>query len=155
MSKHTEDITWESQKASCSSVIYIYRVYVCSCVFRKINWPYAPNHNYFAILLSCEDELSLCVTKLLRKNNKLLWEFKLNIAIYVMLTKAAIFVSALILFDIYFIWYIQTVYLFLKIPEYVAKDKYMFINQKFRRMRLLYKYWRLIKTYRKSHENMI
>ena len=55
----------------CSSVIYVYRVYICLCIFRKINWPYTPNHNYFAILLSCEDELSLCVTKLLRKNNEL------------------------------------------------------------------------------------
>ena len=45
-----------------------------------------------------------------------------------MLTKAAIFGSALILFDIYFIWYIRAVYLFQKIPEYVAKDTYMFIN---------------------------
>ena len=55
-----------------------------------------------------------------------------------MLTKATIFGSALILFDIYFIWYIQAVYLFQKIPEYVAKDTYMFINQEFRRIRLLY-----------------
>ena len=55
-----------------------------------------------------------------------------------MLTKTAIFGSALILFDIYFIWYIQAVYLFQKIPEYVAKDTYMFINQEFRRVRLLY-----------------
>ena len=47
-----------------------------------------------------------------------------------MLTKPAIFGSALILFDIYFIWYIQAVYLFQKIPQYVAKDTYMFINQK-------------------------
>ena len=46
-----------------------------------------------------------------------------------MLTKAAIFGSALILFYIYFIWYIQAVYLFKKIPEYVTKDTYMFINQ--------------------------
>ena len=53
-----------------------------------------------------------------------------------MLTKAAIFGSALILFqiDIYFNWYIQAVYLFQKIPEYVAKDTYMFINQEFRRI---------------------
>ena len=55
-----------------------------------------------------------------------------------MLTKAAIFGSALILFDIYFIWYIQAEYLFQKIPEYVAKDTYMFINQELRRIRLLY-----------------
>ena len=48
-----------------------------------------------------------------------------------MLTKAVIFGSALILFDIYFIWYIQAVYLFQKIPEYVAKDTYLFINQEF------------------------
>ena len=59
-----------------------------------------------------------------------------------MLTKAAIFSSALILFDIYFIWYIQAVYLIQKIPEYVAKDTYMFINQEFKRICLLYKYWR-------------
>ena len=137
MSKHTEDITWVSKTATCISVIYVYRVYVCLCIFRKINWPYAPNHNYFVILLSCEDELSLCATKLLRKNNKLLWEFRLKNVIYVMLTKAAIFGSDLILFDIYFIWYIQPVYLFQKIPEYVAKDTYMFINQEFRRIRLL------------------
>ena len=57
-----------------------------------------------------------------------------------MLTKAAIFGSALILFDIYCISYIQAVYLFQKTPDYVAKDAYMFINQKFRRIRLLYKY---------------
>ena len=55
-----------------------------------------------------------------------------------MLTKGATFGSALILFDIYFIWYIQAVYLFQKIPEYIAKDTYMFINQEFRRNRLLY-----------------
>ena len=55
-----------------------------------------------------------------------------------MLTKSAIFGSALILFDIYFIWYIQAVYLFQKIPDYVGKDTYMFINQEFRRIRLLY-----------------
>ena len=59
-----------------------------------------------------------------------------------MLTKAVIFGSALILFDIYFIWSIQDVYLFQKIPEYVAKDTYLFINQEFRRIRLIYKYWR-------------
>ena len=59
MPKHTEDITWVSQTATCSSVIYVYRAYVCLYIFRKINWPYAPNHNYFAILLSCEDELML------------------------------------------------------------------------------------------------
>ena len=59
-----------------------------------------------------------------------------------MLTKAAIFGSALILFYIYFIWYIQAVHLFQKIPEYVAKDTYMFINQEFMRKRLLYEYWR-------------
>ena len=53
-----------------------------------------------------------------------------------MLTKAAIFGSALILFDMYFIWYIQAVYLFQKIQEYVAKDTYMFINQELRRIRL-------------------
>ena len=57
-----------------------------------------------------------------------------------MLTKAAIFGSALILFDIYFISYIQAVYSFQKIPEYVAKDMYMFINQEFRRISWLYKY---------------
>ena len=55
-----------------------------------------------------------------------------------MLTKAAIFGSALILFDIYFIWYIQAVYLFQKMSEYVAKDTYMFINQEFRRIRLFF-----------------
>ena len=55
-----------------------------------------------------------------------------------MLTKSAIFGSALILFDIYFISYIQAVYLFQKIPEYAAKDTYMFIHQEFRRIRLLY-----------------
>ena len=55
-----------------------------------------------------------------------------------MLTKAAIFGSALILFDIYFIRYIQAVYILQKIPVYVAKDTYLFINQEFRRIRLLY-----------------
>ena len=55
-----------------------------------------------------------------------------------MLTKAVIFGSAVILFEIYFIWYIQAVYLFQKIPEYMAKDTYMFINQEFRWVRLLY-----------------
>ena len=57
-----------------------------------------------------------------------------------MLTKAAIFGSALILFYIYFICYIQAVSLFQKIPEYVAKDTYMIINQEFRRISLLYEY---------------
>ena len=48
--------------------------------------------------------------------------FRIKNVIYVMFTKPAIFGSALILFDIYFIWYIQAVNLFQMIPEYVAKD---------------------------------
>ena len=136
MSKHTEIITRVSQTATCSSVIYVNRVYVCLCIFRKINWPYAPNHNHFAILLSCEDELSLCETKFRRKNNS--FYENLDSKMSSTLCSQMIFGLALILFDIYFILYIQAVYLFQKIPEYVAKDTYIFINQEFRQIHLLY-----------------
>ena len=67
MSKHTEDITWISQTSSVK--IYVNRVYmyVYLYTFHKINRLFAPNHNYFAIiLLSFEDEQSLYATKLFR-----------------------------------------------------------------------------------------
>ena len=38
--KRTEDIAWVSQTATCSSIIYVYRVYMCLCIFRNINWQY-------------------------------------------------------------------------------------------------------------------
>ena len=121
------DITWVSQTAS--SIIYVYRVYVCLCIFRKINWPYAPNHNYFAILFSCEDEPSLSVTKILRNDNKLFIRIQTQKCNLRYAHKSRDIWFSLIYFDIYFLWYTQAVYIYITKDIRICEERYIVVHK--------------------------
>ena len=156
MSKHTEDGIWVSQTSSVK--IYVYRVYmyVYLYTFHKINWLYAPNHNYFAIiLLFLEDELSLYATKLFRNNNKSfirMYTRKCNLR-YAHRRPDIRFGSDLVRCIFHLIYSSYT--LLQKIPEYVTKDTYVFKIKNLDEYIYIHVRWKYIKTCRKSHENMI